>query len=207
MCVCRGQRHPWVLQPALSPLGDQTRAVRKGAQLRAAPLCSRGHSQQCVCLRVYVSMCLCVCVCAPLLGVLEHMLCRTTGGTGRDSPAAALDPRWKKPCPCAGTRSRKSASLTRQCPTQGWGHPVLFPGPAWGQFVPGLASPQPVAKAVLVVFLVGEELGGVRQDQKPQGAALPGCSASGGSNGTVPEHPVGDTYSFLSALITSFSLQ
>lgn len=201
-----------MLQPALSPLGGQTRAVRKGAQLGAAPLCSRGHSQQCVCLRVCVSVCRCVCVsvcvCVPLLGVLEHMFCRSTGGTGRHSPAAALDPRWKQPCPCAGTRSRKSASLTRQCLTQGWGHPVLSPGPAWGQFVPGLASPQPVAKAVLVVLLMGKELGGVRQDQKPrelhcQGAQL----SSGGSNGTVPEHPAGDTYSFLSALITSFSLQ
>lgn len=45
MCVWRGQRHPWVLQPALSPLSGQTRAARKGARLEAAPLSSLGDSR------------------------------------------------------------------------------------------------------------------------------------------------------------------
>lgn len=81
----------------------------------------------------------------------------------------------------------------------------------------GLASPLPVAKALLVVFLVREELRAVQQTHllflllpKRQGAALPGCLARGGSNGTVPDHPAGECYYFfqltLSALITSFSL-
>lgn len=33
--------------------------------------------------------------------------------------------------------------------------------------------------------------------QNPQGAALQGCLARGGSGGTIPEHQTGDSYSFL----------
>lgn len=73
------------------------------------------------------------------------------------------------------------------CLTQGLGYPVLAPGPAWSRFVLGLASPLPVARSVLVAFLVKEELRGVQQNHplflllpKP----LPGVPAMGLSQST-----------------------
>lgn len=131
VCV-EGPEAPMGAEASFDPLSGQTRVVRKGAQLEAAPVCSLGHSTGSggVCASFLLAR-----------GVLEHMLCCSTGGTGRDSPAAALDPCWKHPCPCTcgtRTRSRKGASLTRQCLTQGrdiLSCPLTLPGavlcPGW----------------------------------------------------------------------------
>lgn len=149
------------------------------------------------------------------------MLCCSTGGTGRGSPAAALDPRWEAALPLHAWQQdeeQQRCISNAAVPEQGLGHPVPTPGPAWSRSVLGLASPLPVAKAVLggLPFRGGAERGPAEPHllflllPKPQGAALAGCLARGGSNGTVPEHPAGDSYSFLlltlSALITPLSL-
>lgn len=137
-----------------------------------------------------------------VLGVLEHMLCCSTGGTGRGSPAAALDPRWEAALPLHAwhqDEERQRCISNAAVPEQGLGHPVPSPGPAWSRFVLGLASPLPVAKAVLVVFLFGEELRGVQQNltfsfsccQNPRElhcqGAWPGVAAMGLSQSTQLE--------------------
>lgn len=71
-------------------------------------------------------------------------------------------PSGKQLSPCSKMRSRKRYISNMAVSEQGLGHPVLSPGPAWSHFVPRLASPLSVAKAVLMVFsLVREELRGV----------------------------------------------
>lgn len=87
---------------------------------------------------------------------------------------------------------------------QGSGHPDLFPGLAWSGLVLRLV---PMAKAVLVVLYIRQELRGIQMDltfpfywcQNPHRIPLQGCLARGGSGGTIPKHPV--ISSFSSSLI------
>ena len=128
------------------------------------------------------------------------MLCLSAGGMGRDSPTAALDRHWEPALPVHPRHQdgewERSISNTAAF-EEGLGHPDLSPGLAWSRLVLGLASAVPMAKAVLAVLLVGEELRGVQMDlifsfyccQNPQGAARQECLARGGSGGTVPKHP------------------
>lgn len=46
-----------------------------------------------------------------ILGMLEHMLCCSTGGTGRESPAAALDPQWEAVVPLQQDEEQEKVHL------------------------------------------------------------------------------------------------